>query len=182
MSKDMKLIMEGWRKYSIPQKTEQELLEENMKGLLGALMLGYGITYSPITSGAGFENADNTTMQVVADALELSSQKNSKLKGAAELAREIAEDPADKLTFGDLEVSQMADGYLVDQFAGQVDSPKELQALKLKVDKLQGKVSTDKAEKEDDASSKAAPTQKQMRQINQKAFDAGTGGLGPMKE
>ena len=29
---------------------------------------------------------------------------------------------------------------------------------------------------------KAGPTQKQMRQINQRVFDAGTGGLGPMKE
>lgn len=182
MSKDMKLIMEGWRKYSTPQKTEQELLEENMKGLLGALMLGYGISYSPITSGAGFENADDATMEVVADALELAAERDTSLKPAAKLAKEIAANPAEKLTFGDLEASQMADGYLVDQFAGQVDSPEELQALKLTVDKLQGKVSTDKAEKEDDASSKAAPTQKQMRQINQKAFDAGTGGLGPMKE
>ena len=171
MSKDMKLIMEGWRKYSTPKKTEQEVLEENMKGLLGALMMGFGLSYSPITSGAGFEKADDATMEVVADALELVSQKDPKLKGAAELAREIAEDPADRLTFGDLEVSQMADGYLVDQFAGQVDSPEDLKALKLKVDKLQGKVSADKAEKEDDAKSKAAPTQKQMRQINKGALD-----------
>jgi|TARA_E500000318_G_C3493211_1_gene185303 hypothetical protein len=169
MSKDMKLIMEGWRKYSTPKKTEQEVLEEGMKGLLGALMMGFGLSYAPNAMGAGFENADDATMEVVADALELVSQKDASLKGAAKLAKDIAENPAEKLTFGDMEASQMANAYLVDQFASQVDSPEDLKALKLKVDKLQGKVSADKAEKEDDASSKTM--QQRMRDANKGTLD-----------
>ena len=180
MSKDMKLIMEGWRKYSTPKKTEQQVLEEGMREMVAALMMGFGLSYAPNAMGAGFENADDQTMEVVADALELVSQKDASLKGAAKLAKEIANNPAEKLTFGDMEVSQMANAYLVDQFASQVDSPEDLKALKLKVDKLQGKVSADKAEKEDDASSKTM--QQRIRKANQDAFKAGTGGLGPMKE
>ena len=173
MSKDMKLIMEGWRKYSTPEKTEQQVLEEGMREMVAALMMGFGLSYAPNAMGAGFENADDATMEIVADALELVSQKDASLKGAAKLAKDIADNPAEKLTFGDLEASQMADGYLVDQFASQVDSPEELQALKLKVDKLQGKVSADKAEKEDDASSKT---------IQQRVRDANKGTLDFVKE
>ena len=174
MSKDMKLIMEGWRKYSTPSKTEQETLEEGMKGLIGSLLLGLGLSYSPEVAGAGLENSGDETMEVVADALEYLAQKDSKLKGAAELAREIAKDPSKKnLTFADLDKSEIADGYLVDQFASQVESPEDLKALKLKVDKLQGKVSADKAEKEDDASSKT---------IRQRVRDANQGTLDFVKE
>ena len=180
MSKDMKLIMEGWRKYSTPKKTEQEILEEGIKNTIAALMMGFGLSYAPNAMGAGFENADNETMGVVSAALELAAERDNSLQGAAKLAKEIANSPAEKLTFGDLEASQMADGYLVDQFASQVDSPEDLKALKLKVDKLQGKVSADKAEKEDDASSKTM--QQRIRKANQDAFKAGTGGLGPMQE
>ena len=63
----------------------------------------------------------------------------------------------------------MADAYLVDQMASQVDSPEALQALKLKVDKLQGKVSADKAQKKDDASSKTM--QQRVRDANQGTLD-----------
>jgi len=180
MSKDMKLIMEGWRKYSTPEKTEQQVLEEGMREMVVALMMGFGLSYAPNAMGAGFENADDATMEVVADALELVSQKDASLKGAAKLAKDIADNPAEKMSLGDLESNQMADGYLVDQFASQVDSPEALQTLKLKVDKLQGKVSAEKAEKEDDASSKTM--QQRVRDANQDAFKAGTGGLGPMQE
>ncbi len=169
MSKDMKLIMEGWREYSTPEKTEQELLEEGMKQKIAALLLGLGMGFSPNAVGAGFENADNETMNVVSAALELAAERDTSLKPAAKLAKEIAANPAEKLTFGDIEASQMADAYLVDQFASQVDSPEELQALKLKVDKLQGKVSTDKAEKEDDASSRTM--QQRIRDANKGTLD-----------
>ena len=169
MSKDMKLIMEGWRKYSTPEKTEQQVLEEGMREMVAALMMGFGLSYAPNAMGAGFENADDATMEVVADALQILSQKNAKLKGAAELAKNIADNPAEKLGFGDVDASQMADAYLVDQMASQVDSPEALQALKLKVDKLQGKVSADKAEKEDDASSKTM--QQRVRDANKGTLD-----------
>lgn len=167
MSKDMKLIMEGWRKYSTPTNTEQQVLEEGMRETLAALMMGFGLSYSPNAMGAGFEGADDATMDVVADALQTLSQKDASLKGAAKLAKDIADSPAEKMSFGDLESSQMADGYLVDQFASQVDSPEELQALKLKVDKLQGKISADKAEKEDGAET----MQQRMRRVNKGALD-----------
>tara|TARA_R100001443_G_scaffold115747_4_gene134250 strand:- start:3359 stop:3880 length:522 start_codon:yes stop_codon:yes gene_type:complete len=173
MSKDMKLIMEGWRKYSAPQKTEQDLLEEGMKEKIGALLLGLGMSFSPNALGAGFENADDATMDTVADALQILSQKDASLRGAAKLATDISENPAEKLGFGDIEAEQMADAYLVDQMASQIDSPEKLQALKLKVDKLQGKVSADKAEKEDDASSKT---------IQQRVRDANKGTLDFVKE
>ena len=169
MSKDMKLIMEGWRKYSTPEKTEQQVLEEGMREMVVALMMGFGLSYAPNAMGAGFENADDATMEVVADALELVSQKDASLKGAAKLAKDIADNPAEKMSLGDLESNQMADGYLVDQFASQVDSPEALQTLKLKVDKLQGKVSADKAQKKDDASSKTI--QQRVRDANQGTLD-----------
>jgi hypothetical protein len=169
MSKDMKLIMEGWRTFSTPEKTEQELLEEGMKQKIAALLLGLGMGFSPNAMGAGFENADDATMDVVSSALQILSQKDTSLKGAADLAKDIANNPAEKLSFGDLEKDQMADAYLVDQMASQVDSPEALQALKLKVDKLQGKVSAAQAEKEDDASSKTM--QQRVRDANKGTLD-----------
>jgi len=168
MSKDMKLIMEGWRKYSTPEKTEQELLEEGMKGLIGALMLGLGLSYSPEAPGAGFENSGDETMQVVADALSILAKKDTSLRGAAELAIDIAKNPAEKVTFSDLDKSEMADGYLVDQFASQAEST-GIEKFKQKVDKLKGKASADKAEKEDDASSKTM--QQRMRDANKGTLD-----------
>ena len=167
MSKDMKMIMEGWRKYSTVEKTEQQVLEEGMKETLAALMMGLGLSYSPNAIGAGFEAADEATMSVVADALEVLSKKDASLKDAAELAKDIADNPASNLSLGDLEKSQISDGYLIDQFASQVKTSKDLENLKSKLKKLKGDAPEDTTEKEDDKET----MQHRMRRVNKGALD-----------
>ena len=171
MSKDMKLIMENWRK--LVKEEKEQVIEGPM---MAAAALGL----------SGFGSVEEIPPEKVSQAIELAQsysdhlEKEGKMKSA-----KLADEAVGILkSYSDPELDVDKDGYVdwgnrdVSSVAGEF--AEEFLTIALDDAKAEKLMNVWTAEKQDDASSKTM--QQRMRDANQKGFKAGTGGLGPMQE
>ena len=171
MSKDMKLIMENWRK--LVKEEKEEVIEGP---IAAAAALGL----------AGFGSIEKVDAPDVAQAIELAQSYSDHLEkeGKIESAKLADEAVGILKSYSNPELDVDKDGYVdwgnrdVSSNAGEF--AEQFLTIALDDTKAEKLMNVWTAEKQDDASSKTM--QQRMRDANQKGFKAGTGGLGPMNE
>jgi hypothetical protein len=201
MSKDMKLIMENWRKL-VKENNEiltfealvekiQTLDEAGFKNLaIGTVAAGaLGLGLSPnaqagIDDRAGLEKASNPVIQQAGDIAGSKASGMGKdgkaFQNADKLSDYIVAQPKN------VKDSQIID-LAMDNFGWDKSTTYDAYTIlnsaidAVKNYKAPTKLSQAKPEKEDDASSKTQTMQQKVRKANQDAFKSGKGGLGPLQ-